>query len=37
MAPPALRWWLEVTPDADHSNNAQRSTPVALRRVYTSE
>jgi predicted alpha/beta superfamily hydrolase len=32
-APQGLRWWLEVTPDADHSNNAQRSMPVGLRHM----
>jgi predicted alpha/beta superfamily hydrolase len=32
-APKALRWWLEVTPDADHSNNAQRSMPAGLRHI----
>jgi predicted alpha/beta superfamily hydrolase len=35
-APAALRWWLEVTPDADHQTNAPQAIPVGLRRVFAA-
>jgi predicted alpha/beta superfamily hydrolase len=33
-AGPGLRWRAEITPGADHGNNARLSTPVALQAYY---
>jgi predicted alpha/beta superfamily hydrolase len=33
-APQGLRWQAEITPGADHQDNAERSTPSALKALY---
>ncbi len=33
-APPALRWRSQLTPGAEHGDNAERATPIALRWAF---